>query len=178
MLPVNSQRRILITNYEHPITQTLEADTIIGGSLPYGPILFPRDGIELGLAWTKWHCNQMGFALKEFGRGAAGVYGGKEPLGEGDYAAVFITAVPLTAHLWRNIARYAGAHVYCEANEVVMADSSVVALHSLKSGPKSLALPGRFRVYDLISGREYARGTSEIKFDLRAPETRVFLLEK
>ena len=178
MLPVNSQRRVLITNYEHPITYGLEADTIIGGSLSYGPVLFPKDGAELGMAWTKWQCNQMGLALKEFGRGASGGYRGREPLGKGDYAAIFSTAVPLAANLWRNIARYAGAHVYCEANEVVMADSSVVALHSVKSGPKRLALPGRFRVYDLISGNEYARDILEITFDLRTPETRVFLLEK
>ena len=34
--------------------------------------------------------------------------------------------------LLRNLARYAGAHVYCETNDVLMADSSVVAIHSLK----------------------------------------------
>ena len=178
MLPVNSQRRIVLTSHDHPVTRGLQADTIIGGPLPYGPVLFPTDGTELGMAWTKWQCNQVGLAIKEFGRGAAGGRKGDSPLGKGDYATIFSTAVPLPASLWRNIARYAGAHVYCEDNEVVMADSSIVALHSLKSGPKRLALPGTFHVHDLVTCAEYASQTNEIVFDLQAPETRVFLIRR
>ena len=150
---------------------------VIGGPLPYGPILLPTDGTELGFGWTKGGTNQIGMSLKEFGKGAAGKYNRVESLGRGDYAAVFMIAVQIPAKLWRNIARYAGAHVYCESNDILLADKSVVALHSLKSGEKRISLPGRFRVKDLISGDLYSRGTREIKFNLNAPETRVFLLE-
>ena len=62
-------------------------------------------------------------------------------------------------------------------NDVVMADSSVVALHSVRSGHRQLALPGKFRVVDLISGEHFGRDIDAIEFDLDAPETRVFLLE-
>ena len=178
MLPANAPRRILISNFEHPVTRNLDADTVIGGPLPYGPVMMPTDGTELGLAWAKGGNNYIGMAIKEFGKGAAGKYKGKESLRTGDYAAIFTTAVPLPANLWRNIARYAGAHVYTESNDVFMADNSVVALHSLKSEKKKISLPGKYRVKDLISGKEYAKNTSEIVFDLKAPETRVFLLEK
>jgi hypothetical protein len=178
MLPANAPRRILISNFEHPVTRNLDADVVIGGPLPYGPVMMPTDGTELGLAWAKGGNNHIGLAIKEFGKGAAGKYQGKQSLGEGDYAAIFTTAVPLPANLWRNIARYAGAHVYTESNDVLMADNSVVALHSLQSGKKKISLPGKFRVRDLISGKEYAKNTGEIVFDLKAPETRVFLLEK
>jgi hypothetical protein len=86
-------------------------------------------------------------------------------------------AVNLPAALWRNLARYAGAHVYSETNDVLVADSSIVALHSLQSGKKKIALPGPFRVRDAATGEEYARApASEITFDLKAPETRVFQL--
>jgi hypothetical protein len=178
MLPANAPRRILISNFEHPVTRGLEADTIIGGPLPYGPVMMPTDGTELGLAWAKGGNNHIGLSIKEFGKGAAGKYQGKESLGEGDYAAIFTTAVPLPANLWRNIARYAGAHVYSESNDVFVASNCVVALHSLKSEKKKIILPGKYRVKDLISGKEYSKKTGEIIFDLKAPETRVFLIEQ
>ena len=158
-------------------SKNLDEALVIGGPLPYGPVLLPKDGIELGRCWIKGGTNHSGMSLKEFGKGAAGKYKGAGKLGEGDYAAVFMTMVPIPADLWRNIARYAGTHIYCESNDILLADKSIVALHSLKSGEKRIALPGRFRVRDLISGDPYANRTNEIKFNLDAPETRIFLLE-
>jgi len=58
-----------------------------------------------------------------------------------------------------------------------MASRGLVALHSLKSGPKRITLPELRRVTDLVSGAGFAAATAEITFDLDAPETRVFLLE-
>jgi len=176
MIRVNSQRRILISNFDHPVTKGLAADQFIGGPLPYGPVLLPTDGLELGTAWVKGGHIHMGMSLKEFGRGAAG-NGKPGPRGDGDFAAVFMTAVNLPANLWRNLARYAGAHVYSDTNDVLVADSSIVAVHSLQSGKKRIALPGQYRVREVITGKPYAASTSEIVFDLKAPETRIFLLE-
>ena len=177
MLPANAARRILLSNFAHPLTHDLDADTTIGGPLPYGPILLPTDGLELGLAWTKGGQNQIGMSLKEFGRGARGVYRGERELGPGDYAALFMAAVPLPANLWRNIARFAGAHVYCESNDIVLANGSMVALHSLKGGVKKLALQKSAKVRDVVANTDYARNATAITFDLQPPETRVFLLE-
>ncbi|MFC1529046.1 hypothetical protein ACFL5B_03980, partial [Candidatus Latescibacterota bacterium] len=44
MLPANAPRRILISNFDHPITRNLKEDLVIGGPLPYGPMLYPTDG--------------------------------------------------------------------------------------------------------------------------------------
>jgi len=166
---VNYPRRTIVSNFEHPATRDLSADTVIGGRCSFGPILFPVDGTPWGLAWTKNGQRQTGLAVKEFGRGVKGT-------GEGDYAAVFTTSVPLPANLWRGLARFGGAHVYCETNDVLMASRRVVALHSLKSGPKRIALPEACDVTDIITGKPFAGKTREIRFDLDAPETRVFLL--
>lgn len=174
MVRLNVQRRIILTNFNHPITGDLSPDTIIGGSLPYGPVLFPLDGTDLGMALTKWQCNYPGLAVKSFGKGAADE--GQGDLGAGDYAAVFTAAIPLPAALWRGCARFAGAHIYCEENEVVLADKSVVAIHSMKSGIKTLHLPGKFDVTDLVSGEVFSKNKSEISFPIQAPETRVFRL--
>ena len=166
VLPVNAARRILVSNFEHPLTKGLDSDTMIGGPQPYGPVLLPTDGLELGLAWTKGGHADIGMALKEFGSGAE------------KYSALFMTAIQIPADLWRNIARYAGAHVYCESNDVLMANKYMVALHSLKGGEKRIVLPGTCRVRDVVSGKILSRETSEIIFQLDPPETRVFLLEE
>ena len=178
MLPANAQRRILISNFDHPVTRGLDADMVIGGPLPYGPVLMPKNCTELGLAWAKGGNNFIGLGLKEFGKGAAQSPAGIAARGEGDYVAIFTTAVNLPANLWRNVARYAGAHVWSESNDVFMADNCVVALHSLKSERKHIVLPGKYKVTDVITGKVFSKGTNEITFDLKGPETRVFLLEK
>jgi hypothetical protein len=178
LYPLNYPRRTLISNFDHPITRDLRANMVIGGPLPYGPVLLPTDGIELGQAWAKMGpYYQVGMAIKEFGKGAALNNNGIAKRGEGDYAAVFTSSVNLPADLWRNIARYAGAHVYSESNDVLIAGGSIVAIHSLKSGKKSIVLPGKYRVHDLVTGKMYSRGTRKISFNLKAPETQVFLLE-
>ncbi|MHB9130288.1 MAG: hypothetical protein ACYDBB_04240 [Armatimonadota bacterium] len=174
--PVNHMHRTLISNFEHPITNGMKADCVIGGALSYGPLLFPTDGTELGLAWTKNGETIAGLAVKEFGKGARGAYTGKDALGAGDYASVFTSAMPLPADLWRNLARYAGTHIYSETNDVVMADNSVVALHSMQTGEKKIVLPGEYKVYDAITGKLFSPKTRVITFQLKGPETRVFRL--
>ena len=178
MINSNSQRRIHISNFDHPATYGMSAATILGGPLAYGPVLMPLDGLDLGIAWAKGGFNHIGMAAKDFGKGAAQSPAGIASLGDGDYSALFLTAVNFPAEFWRNTARWAGAHVWCESDDVLLADSSVVGLHSIKSEHKRIRLPGKFRVTDIIAGKKLSSGTSEITFDLKAPDTRVFLLEK
>jgi hypothetical protein len=176
-IDANAPRRVLISDFDHPVTRDLGAGTILGGPLAYGPVLLPVDGRELGLAWTKGGFNHAGLALMEHGRGAARTPEGVPERGPGDYAAVFSTVVNLPAGLWRGLARFAGAHVYCETDDVLLASAGIVALHSLKSEAKRLALPGEHRVHDVIADRVWSHRTREIRFALHAPETRVFRLE-
>jgi hypothetical protein len=158
---VNYQRRVQIGDFTHPITAGLPSDTIFGGATSYGPVLYPTDGRALGWAWSKFGGDDTGLALKEMD----------------GWHSLFTTAVPLPASLWRGIARFAGAHVYCEENDVLIADSSIVALHSAKGGPRTLRLPAPRRVTNLISGALLSEYTAEIAFNVDAPDTRVFLLE-
>ncbi len=173
---VNYQRRVQICDFAHPVTVGLPADTIYGSAVSYGPVLYPTDGVPLGWAWSKFGGDDVGLALKTFGWGT-GAEDGSQPPGAGDWVSVFTTAAPLPAALWRGLARYGGAHVYCEENDVVMADSSLLALHTLKSGPRRLALPGPKRVTDLITGQLVSERTEEVRFEVEAPQTVFYLLE-
>jgi hypothetical protein len=162
MLATNEQRRVQVTNFDHPITRDLEPDLMYGSPTAYGPCLFPRDGTRLGGALIKQGRNYGGLAIRDMG----------------GWHSLFTAAAPLPAALWRGIARFAGAHVWCESNDVLLAGRSVVALHSLKSGPRVIRLPSRCRVTDLVSGRLVAEGSQEIRVELTAPQTAVFHLEQ
>ncbi|MBT5876336.1 MAG: hypothetical protein HOH43_23135 [Candidatus Latescibacteria bacterium] len=178
MLRLNTQRRIILTNFDHPITGDVSSDTILGGPLAYGPVLFPTDGTELGMALTKWQANQVGLAVRTFGKGTRMDVSDETVLGHGDYASIFTTAIPIPANLWRGMARYAGAHVYCSENDILMADLSLVALHSMKSGTKTIRLPSRSKVHDIVSNTPISSATDEIIFELSAPETRIFRIDQ
>ena len=178
-MPTAYMHRVQVQDFSHPITAGLQADAILGGPLSYGPLLFPKDGRSLGAAWTKQGRNYSGLAVKTFGRGPRGESSGNPArLGPGDWASVFTTAVPIPAEVWRGLARLAGAHVYCSTNDVLMADSNVVGLHSIQSGIKHIDLPEESKVTDLVSNRVLSVRTRRISFSLKSPETRVFLLER
>lgn len=177
MLPANHPRRVRIVHFDHPVTAGLPADTPYGSPLAYGPLLHPRGGTLLGLARTKAGRNEAGLAVLEVGAGARGRAGVETARGAGDWASVFTFAGPLPAALWRNLARYSGTHVYSEANDVVLADSSLVALHSVQSGEKVLRLPAPSRVTDLATGEVLSERTDTVAFPLQSAATRVFRIE-
>ena len=165
LLDVNYPRRTLLADTSHPLTRGLSSATVLGGPLAYGPVLFPKTGTPLGVAWTKLGVNRTGLAALD-----------RKAADGSTWTSVFTTTPGLPAAFWRNAARHAGAHVWCEQDELVMADAGLVALHSIVSGPKTLRLPGPRRVIDVVTGKTVAESADRIEFDLVAPDTRVFRL--
>ncbi len=163
LLGVNDPRRTLLSSVDHPLTLGLSPATVLGGPLAYGPVLLPTDGTPLGVAWAKQGRNLAGLAAKE----CTAADGSK-------WTSVFTSTPGLPAAFWRNAARLAGAHVWCETDDIVLADTSVVAIHSLAGGPRKLLLPRPCDVIDVISGQPFAAGVREIDVRLESPDTRVF----
>jgi hypothetical protein len=146
--------------------------------LSYGPVLYPKDGTMLGQAWAKYGRVISGLSVKSFGKGARGAQTAKAELGGGDWASVFTTAVPLPADLWRGLARYAGAHVYSDDGDVLLASEEIVALHAVRSGRRTIRLPAPCSIDDLTLEKHIADRADEITFEIDGPETRVFHIEK
>ena len=190
-------RFVTFDNWTHPLTAGADAHEVMGDSHRYGPVLVPFDRrapeckggrqprvalaaddrpfIRLGTLALDNGKRRPGLVVKEFGRGAAG-NGLPGPRGPGDYAVVFTTAVPLPAWLLRNLARFSGTHVYDDEDDVVYADTSMVAIHAVRPGPRTIALPGEFAVRDVLRGRRVARAARRIRFNVTAPVTRWFAL--
>ncbi|MHC4884393.1 MAG: hypothetical protein ACYTGH_04835 [Planctomycetota bacterium] len=173
LIPSNLPRRVLVSDFSHPATQGVDAGAFYGGALAYGPTIVPLDGQRLGEALLHRGLARAGLAAKEFGRGAG------QGRGPGDWASVFTIAHGLPADFWRGLARWAGAHVWCESNDVLMADRSVVALHTLKGGPRTLHLPRRSKVWDVLTDQVLANDTDTIDWLAPdGPDTRVFHLQQ
>ncbi len=178
-----SARRVLVHGGAHPAMREVRGSAVYGDSYVYGPILQPpRDlapcgAVELGKASLWWQCNRAGLVLKEFGRGAAG-HGKPGPRGAGDCAVVFSMAVPIPAPVLRSLALYGGCCPWSDCGDVVAASGTMLAVHSMRPGPRVLHLPGPMTVTDAVGGQVVCRGKSSFPVTLRAPDTRVFLLKE
>ena len=191
-------RFVTMDNWTHPITAGFGACESFGDTHRYGPVLVPFDrtaaectgGMKSRKAladdarpFTRLETipldngkRRPGLVVKEFGNGAAG-NGTPGPRGMGDYAVVFTAAVPLPCNLLRNLARFSGTHVYDEIDDVVYADSTMLAVHASKPGPRRLALPRPATVSDVVTGETIGSGIREITFQVDAAVTRWFRLK-
>lgn len=93
-----------------------------------------------------------------------------------DWKSVYAAFYPVNAPLMREIARYAGVHLYSNQNDTIDADASLLAIHTAKPGPHRLELPRPARVIDLFSGKELSASTSTIDVPVEGPTTRLFRL--
>ncbi len=163
MLAGNVQRRIMFHDFDHPLTRVLQATPTVTTAVPFGPALFPTDGHPLARAWTRQGRNLSGLAAKAL----------EHP--RGPYHSVFTAAIPLPPGFWRNAARLARGHVYCDTPDIVMADTRRLALHCASPGAKTLYLPGPHHVTDLVTGVAVDHPTARIDFIADAATTRLFL---
>lgn len=164
MISCQAPRRVLVHG-SHPLTARLPAALTYGDSYAYGPVLVPtRAAVNaggfttLGSATTFWGVNKPGLILKE----------------TSDCKLVWSVAVPLPGNLLRECCRYAGSHIWCEEDDVVLASETVAALHSVKAGPRTLRLPTARPVWDLLSGRKLGDALTGIDMVVTPPETRLF----
>ena len=158
VIPGNYQRRGLFLG-GHELTAGI-AGQVFGDGLGYGPQLFPKGDVSLASTFAQQSQNHSALAVKE----------------QDGWTSVFAAALPLPSGFWRNAARLANAHVWCESDDVLVASREIVALHSIVPGAKTIRLPRPAKVVDLASGAEIAPAAREIRFDMKAPGTRVFRL--
>lgn len=164
MISRQAPRRVMVHG-THPLTANLPASLSYGDSYPYGPVLVPTraavntgDFVTLGSATTFWGVNKPGLILNE----------------TPDCKMVWTVAMPLPANLLRECCRYAGSHIWCEEDDVVLASETVAAIHSVKGGPRTLLLPSPRTVLDLLSGEKLGDNVRRIQMTIKPPETRIF----
>jgi hypothetical protein len=157
------EQLIPITNWNHPLTASLPADAVSGTEYQLSPTFTVTDpeATVLGAMLLPPGMQEPALAVKDLGT----------------HRSVYSAAPALTTDLLRNIARYAGCHVYNEANDVITAGRGILALHAIKPGMRTLHLPQPSRVTELESGELVAEGVSEFEVQVEGASTLLFRVE-
>ncbi|MHB0939940.1 MAG: hypothetical protein ACYDCO_05275 [Armatimonadota bacterium] len=108
-----------------------------------------------------WSTGQVAMAAK------------RQPWGTSIYCALPMVPRALLRHLLQQ----AGGHVYCESEDVWLANRSVLAAHSRDGGPRTVRLPQPATVINGHTGEVVAKGTMEFTVNLPSRSTTIFLLE-
>jgi hypothetical protein len=154
-----------VTDFAHPITAGLGQDLAWGTNAKLAPLFYVDDpgARVLGeVVYSQGNC-RPGFAIKEFA----------------DWTSVYSAAPNLPANVLRNIARYAGAHVYSDAGDVLYANRSLLGIHTLSGGHRVFKMPGRADlIYDVFENQAVAKGVSEFEVVLQPQSTKLYLVTR
>ncbi len=159
-----SPRFVTTDRFDHPITERLPSRLDYGDSLPYGPLLVPQEHPDVkrlgGIQWPTAR-DGAGLVIREMG----------------GWTSVFTCAVPLPAPLLRELARHSGTHVYSESDDdLIFADSCTLAIHSVRPGRRTVALPRASTVWDLVARRKVGEGLTELRISVEPPQTKLYYL--
>lgn len=160
MTPRQWGAHIYISNFDHPVTRHLPTSTFWGTDMRLGPLFTVDDPavITLGTVVINQGRCEPGFVLKD----------------NGDWASAYSAAPNLPPGVLRELARYAGVHIYSESEDVMYADRAFVALHTVRAGPKIIRLPRPADVWEVYSNRQVARDADVFEDVMEAGATHLY----
>lgn len=92
------------------------------------------------------------------------------------YTSIYCGSKYIGSDMMREIARYAGCHIYCDSDDVLYANSSYITIHASHSGRKTLHLPEKRCAYEVYEKKYYSDNSDVIAFDMLKGETKMFEL--
>ena len=113
-----------------------------------GPVFFADDP-QATVLGTMRDGGEPAFALRDHGA----------------WKSLYLAMLNFGPALFRNIARFAGVHVWCESDDVVYANRSILCLHTATGGPKTVKLPAPAHVTNLWTGRRSAKPVQSVRVD-------------
>jgi len=151
---------IYISNFEHPITRNLPTSTFWGTDMRLGPLFTVDDpeAVTLGTVVINQGRCEPGFVVQE----------------HEDWASVYSATPNIPPCVLKELARYAGVHIYCESEDVLYADRAYVALHTVRAGVKTIRLPHRADVWEVYSNRLLGRDCTEFQDMVEAGSTSLY----
>ena len=94
------------------------------------------------------------------------------------WTSIYSAAMQFPPALMRNIARSAGVHVWLETDDALYTDGQYAGIHAAADGVKTLHLPGKFNVIDVLSEKSLATDVSAVSIPMKRAETVLLRLEK
>ena len=90
------------------------------------------------------------------------------------FTSIYCASKYLGSDVVREIARYAGCHIYMDNDDVLYANQNYITIHAQASGQKVIKLPKKASAYELYEKRYYSELSDEIVFDMVKGETKMF----
>jgi hypothetical protein len=178
-----------ITSYEHPYTEGLAKGFSYGTDVNVANIIRwydhqvylkdPRDpGLKRDLPGFRINPRFTGDdrAAAVLGKLAGIDKPGLVVKKQAGWTSVYSGAPIVPAALIRNIARAAGCHIYSDANDVVYASRSVLGVYAPAGGTRTIRLPRKARVVDLLENRVVSDGAEQFPLTMAANSTALLAL--
>jgi hypothetical protein len=153
-------------NGSNEIAQKIPS-SVYGDSLVYGPLLLPKlkafensTASPIGSAISFWGQNREGLFVNDFKT----------------HKIAYSFAMPIPPEVIRELAREGGCNVYSEQNDLIMASETFLAIHTTKSGKKTIKLPRKCKVVDLLDDKVIYENSDIIEVTMKSPETKMYLL--
>jgi hypothetical protein len=89
---------------------------------------------------------------------------------------LWIGSVMAPADLLRSIARRAGCHLYCDADEIIYANQSFLAIHTGAAGTRQFRLRRPADVVEVFSGQTLGTNVTQFRDTIPAFRTRLYFL--
>jgi len=155
-----------VTDFEHPITEGLPQDLFWGTTRMIAPIfhLADPDARVLGeVVFGLGRC-QPGLGVKTLNPGTAQAWN-----------SVYVATPTIPAAVLRGVARFAGAHLYSEAGDVLYATPDLLAVHTVSGGRRTFKLPKPAEVvYDLFHRKPVAADATAFEAHLPPKSTALY----
>jgi len=150
-----------VTDFTHPITAGLAQDLVWGTNAKLAPLFHvdDKEALVLGqVVYSQGDC-KPGFAVKKIGA----------------RTSVYSAGPNLPASVLRGVARFAGAHIYNDAADVLYATPELLGVHTIAGGRRTFRLRRTAEiVYDLFERRAVARESAAFDVDLSPASTSLF----
>ena len=89
---------------------------------------------------------------------------------------IWIGSVMAPADLLRGVARRAGCHLFCDGDEIIYANRSILAIHTREAGERTFDLRRKADVVEVFSGEVLGRGVTRFKDKIDAYRTRLYFI--
>ena len=90
------------------------------------------------------------------------------------FTSVYCGTKYLQYDVLRNVAKFAGCHLYNEQGDVLYVSSNYIAVHAASSGEKTLKFENPCSLVELYEDKEYSNNTTEITFEMLEGQTKMF----
>lgn len=90
-----------------------------------------------------------------------------------DWTSVYVITSNLEPHVYRELARAAGVHIFSEKNDTFYANTSYVTLHADGAGERTITFPWACDVFDMVSEEYVAVNSDSYTAYYEAGQTRI-----